>query len=744
VTCLTACAYFNLLVDANLRIGCLIETSHSPGARPRGKHIYLSDWPKRRRSIPDNGNKGVAAETSRTGVSRSFHSAASRPFRVEASYLSRVGNRIGEFRADSSTSTHSRGDRNLSKLDSRCGISRSICLETPYVITTRRQFVQSLPAFAVVLLAIGTGYVGHADDSSAGGQAERSWHSQSLTTETVTGPNGAVTTHAALLANEKWGIGAPKRVEQVTDGVYAMRGWGLGSCFAVEAPEGWIIIDTGDYTRAAEEMRAMLEQKLGHQVKVAAILLTHWHYGDGIGAWLDEGAEVWGHEYLDRNRNTSRGISVLSGIYQARASAQFGVFHPQSGPDAFPNMLGFPPEKLTAESSYQAPTKLFPHGRVVDVVVAGEPVQVAPARSDTSDSVGFYFPRKRMIAINFMVPGGVFNVYTLRGGPYRNPSVFIEDARWIESKNAEILLDVHGPTVKSEDAVRDAVQRAVDQVQLIHDQTLRQISHGRDGRQAAEEVYIPHHLRGDWENYGQVESHVRQVYNGTLGWFGGDVYDINPLSGNEEAARTVQLMGGPAAVQKAAASANEQGGLANWRWTLKLTSLLLELDPADAQARTLRADAARQLGQRTSSANARGFYLTEALQSEGGMQFKGQPLTIDAIRRFLGTPTAQALVAATVDENLQFVRYLVDPRKAEGLRQTFTLAIEGEPQVRRIELRNGVLVITDADAAAPDARRTHAAGARRLCARHAPAVRGCVEPNRPRARSQPPDASRRG
>jgi alkyl sulfatase BDS1-like metallo-beta-lactamase superfamily hydrolase len=154
-------------------------------------------------------------------------------------------------------------------------------------------------------------------------------------------------------------------------------------------------------------------------------------------------------------------------------------------------------------------------------------------------------------------------------------------------------------------------------------------------------------------------------------------------------------------VQKAAASANAQGGLANWRWTLKLTSLLLELDPAHAEARKLRAAAARQLGQRTSSANARGWYLTEALQIEGGMQFKGQPLTVDAIRRFLGTPTAQGLVAASVDENLQFVRYLVDPRKAEGQRQTFTLAVEGDTRIRRLELRNSVLVITDAAAAAP-------------------------------------------
>jgi alkyl sulfatase BDS1-like metallo-beta-lactamase superfamily hydrolase len=161
------------------------------------------------------------------------------------------------------------------------------------------------------------------------------------------------------------------------------------------------------------------------------------------------------------------------------------------------------------------------------------------------------------------------------------------------------------------------------------------------------------------------------------------------------------MMGGSSAVRKAAAEVAKKGGLANWRWSLKLTSLLLQLDPADAEARKVRAAAARQIGQRTSSANARGWYLTEALQIEGGMQFKGQPLTVDAIRRFLGTPTAQALVAASVDENLQFVRYLVDPRKAEGLRQTSTLAVEGDSRIRRLELRNGVLVITDADAAAP-------------------------------------------
>jgi glyoxylase-like metal-dependent hydrolase (beta-lactamase superfamily II) len=256
--------------------------------------------------------------------------------------------------------------------------------------------------------------------------SESTWHSPSLTMETVTASNGAVTTRTQLEANSLFGITDTKVAEKVTDGVYAFRGWGIGNCFAVEAPDGWIIIDTGDSTRAAAEMREMLEQAVGKKTKVAAILLTHWHYGHGIGEWMEEGVEVWGHEHLDRNRNASKGVSVRSGFYQTRAIAQFAVFHPPQGPDAFPSMMRFFPEKLLAESSYQPPTKLFQDGEILELVVAGEPVQVAPSRTDTGDSVAFYFPKRRMLVTNFLVPGTIFNIYTLRGGPFRNPNIHLD------------------------------------------------------------------------------------------------------------------------------------------------------------------------------------------------------------------------------------------------------------------------------------------------------------------------------
>jgi alkyl sulfatase BDS1-like metallo-beta-lactamase superfamily hydrolase len=238
-------------------------------------------------------------------------------------------------------------------------------------------------------------------------------------------------------------------------------------------------------------------------------------------------------------------------------------------------------------------------------------------------------------------------------------------------------------------------------VQLIHDQTLRLIAKGMGPRQAAESIYMPRHLRDGREAYGQVESHVRQVWNGTVGWFDGDVYEINPLSVGEEASRTIEMMGGRDAVRAAAARAAQEGGLSNWRWSLKLTSLLLQIDPADAQAREARAKSARALGQRTTSANARGFYLTEALQIEGQLKVDGQPMTLDSIRMFVGTPSAKQLSSASLDENLQFIRYIVDPRSSEGRRFQFTIAFRDEPAIHRVELRNGVLVVEGVSAKDP-------------------------------------------
>ena len=81
---------------------------------------------------------------------------------------------------------------------------------------------------AVAVLALGTFPVARADEpvsKDRAAAAETSWHSPSLTMETVTGPNGVITTRVALGANAQMGVPDEKGAEEVAPGVYALRGW---------------------------------------------------------------------------------------------------------------------------------------------------------------------------------------------------------------------------------------------------------------------------------------------------------------------------------------------------------------------------------------------------------------------------------------------------------------------------------------------------------------------------------------
>jgi alkyl sulfatase BDS1-like metallo-beta-lactamase superfamily hydrolase len=527
------------------------------------------------------------------------------------------------------------------------------------------------------------------------GAESTSFASKSLLNQTVTAPNGAVTVQDALNVNKLLGA-HEKVVDEITKGVYHIRGWGIAHTIAIDAPEGWIIVDTGDSTKTAADMRKRLEEKVGRKINVAAVLYTHSHYTDGTDAWLDEGAEIWGHEHLDKYKRADTGVGILGGNFQTRAITQFGVLHPTEGPDAFPNKLGFGPEKVAGERSYRGPTQTFKDGEILNLTIAGEPVEVAPNRTDVHDSVGFYFPDRKALVTNAVGISFIFNLYSLRGDMYRNPIDYVEAHDWALSKDAEVLADIHGPGIKGKEAVREALERASDQIQLIHDQTFRMIALGMDARRAAEHVYMPVHLRDGFEVYGQVESHVKQVYNGRLGWMGNDVYDINPLSVNEETRRMVQMMGGTEKVASAARDAVEEGGFPNWSWALKLTSLLLEIDEQDLEARKIRGEAARALGQRTTSANARGWYITEALAMENTLRFGDKPVTLGMVRAGLGTPNVETVMSAPLEDSFQYVRYLVDPRKAEDARLAFTVSVKGAEKPTRIELRNGVIIISQA------------------------------------------------
>ncbi len=133
-----------------------------------------------------------------------------------------------------------------------------------------------------------------------------------------------------------------------------------------------------------------------------------------------------------------------------------------------------------------------------------------------------------------------------------------------------------------------------------------------------------------------------------------------------------------------------------WQWSLYLTSQLLQLNNNNAEAKTVRAEAARALGQRTTSANARGFYISEALLHEGKIRLGEHTVSnYQQLSQVTGAVTPKKLAASPLNDNVQYLRFMVDPRLAEGKRAEFNVSFTDEKVSYAIALRNGIVAITN-------------------------------------------------
>lgn len=524
--------------------------------------------------------------------------------------------------------------------------------------------------------------------------ADISQYNLSLQDKTTVAYNGAVTHPDAANVDKAFQINE-KSVTQIADGIYRIAGWGISNSVAVEGPDGWVIVDAGDNLEAAQEQRQMLEGRVG-KIKVAAVVYTHSHYIWGARAWQDIGTQFYAHEKLEENMRADQGVGPLHGAFMARAVAQFGLLHPPQGPDAFPNHLGFGLGKLTNTKAFVSPTVTFEDEVIEQHTIGGLAVEVLPSKTDTEESVAYYFPEKKLLVSNALNFDIIFNLYTLRGSWYRNPMDFVEAADMALARDIEYNVDIHGAAQIGKEQVIAGLQQGRDQMQLIHDQTYRAIGQGMDAQAAAEWVYMPTALRASKETYGQVESHVKQVYSGRIGWMGWDVYDINPLPKASSNGRIIEAMGGFDTVLAAAQAANAKHTLEDWQWALYLTSELLEADANHAEAKAVRAEAARALGQRTASANARGWYITEALLHEDKLALGGHTIShLQQLSQTLGAVTPATLAASPLSDNVEYLRYLVDSRIAEGKQAAFNARFSEEGLEYAIELRNGIIAITD-------------------------------------------------
>ncbi|WP_220813778.1 alkyl/aryl-sulfatase [Pseudomonas paralcaligenes] len=493
-----------------------------------------------------------------------------------------------------------------------------------------------------------------------------------------------------------------EKVYPIADNVWSAVGWNLANSVMIEAPEGLIIVDTGE---SAEQSRKVLAEfrKISDK-PIKAIVYTHFHpdHINGVKGFVSEEqvksgeVQIYAQESLLDNV-VAQG-ALVGPILSMRSGYSFGAALPDSDKQQMNAGLG--PLAHEGASTFIAPTITFKDK--LDTTIAGLPVQFLHVPSEAPDEIVLYLPDNRVLISAEVTQGPTLpNIHTLRGTKFRDPVVWVDSLDKLRAFQADYMVPLHGQPVSGKDKVEEVLRMTRDAIAYIHDQTVRWMNKGLTPDELVEKVQLPPHLAGYTpylrEYYGTVKHSVRQIYQGYLGWFQGDPVDLDPIPPKDKAERLIALMGGREKVLLAAGEAYLKG---DYQWAAELSGYAIRVDHGDKLARDIKARSFRKLGYASMNINWRNWYLMSAMELEGKLD--------DGGAEELGRRVRSAFLSSDMLKNLPARIFLqnwvtrIDPEKSADVELTLGFAFPDIGEEWSLDVRRGVAQLRrgiDADTA---------------------------------------------
>ena len=507
--------------------------------------------------------------------------------------------------------------------------------------------------------------------------------------ELTTGDRGEIA-NARLVAHGKQ---LERKLHKVTDRIYCQLGSSLGNSTMILGDTGMIVVDTGD---CVEQSREQLEDfRTVTDKPASALVYTHNHYALGSRTYVPAGDDdklpIYAHK--DLLKVMARTVGDLAPFLTRRVAMQFGFFLPADGADAMPNQgLGkvfFELDRYKPTAGFVRPNRHMDDGQ--EEVIDGVRFQFWDAPSDTDDTVLIWLPEHKTVINNIAWPT-MFNIYTLRGEMFRNPLRLLPALDRILALEPEHLVGVHGVPISGKEAVRQAVTEYRDCIQFIYDQVCRGINRGLSPDELVAFVKLPPALENGRLNgqfYGELPFYVRQVYTGLVGWFGKDTVELHALPRAEVHGRWAALAGG---AQKVLAEAQAALARREFSWAAELATAALDAGADKVAAGKVKAEALRSMGQVTTAANTRSWFLTQARELEGLVDTSKMPV------RFVNATTVAQLPPGTY---VNALRFRLDPSLSKAGSRQLHLTI-GQSSFALV-LRNGVVTVAAGAPAKSDA-----------------------------------------
>ncbi|MDA1098014.1 MAG: MBL fold metallo-hydrolase [Proteobacteria bacterium] len=485
---------------------------------------------------------------------------------------------------------------------------------------------------------------------------------------------------------------------KVCDRVYQLRGLDLANMTIVEGERGLIVIDP---MTTAEVARAGLDLYYAHRPEkpVLCVIYSHSHvdhYGGVMGVTSADAVAAGKVAVIapDRFMEELSGENVLAGnAMMRRAQFQFGGLLAKGARGQVDAGLG----KVTARGRVTliAPTRVIVAATEAHTIDGVEMVfQLAPD-SEAPAEMHMFLPQFGVLNMAENTTRHLHNFIPLRGAVVRDPRIWsrhISDAMALFGGQTEILIGQHHWPTWGRADVLGYLEKQRDLYKYIHDQSVRLMNHGLTAAEIAEVLVLPPGLDREWTvrgYYGSVSHNAKAVYQRYLSWYDANPANLNPLPRRETGRKTVEYMGGAAALLQRARLDFAAG---EYRWVAQVLSHLVFAEPDNLAGRALLADSFEQLGYQAESATWRNAYLYGAQELRHG-------LARLPARRML---SPEMMTALTADALFDFMAVRLDMAKAGGLRWKINWRLTDSDQQIVLNLQNCTLTQVSGQVA-PDA-----------------------------------------
>ncbi len=319
-------------------------------------------------------------------------------------------------------------------------------------------------------------------------------------------------------------------------------------------------------------------------------------------------------------------------------------------------------------------------------IVSGLHLRLVHIPGESPDQMGVWIPDKKAFLCGDDLYRTFPNLYAVRGTPSRNALEWVSSLDKMRALSPEYLIPSHTQPLIGKEFIYETLTVYRDAIQFVHDQTVRYLNKGYFPNDIAPKVKLPKKLSSNpflYELYGTVQWSVKAVFSHYMGWFSGDVVELNSLTSVERAQRMVKLVGSAHSLVRSARVALDED---DYQWALELASHVLVLHPDHDDASVVRLQAIKKLAASETSPNGRNYYLTVALEDYGLLQ-----------NRISNNIKRVAIESITVKQLWIGMKSRMMPEVCDTIEKTTIFNFTDIEEVYSLHMRNGILDVMEGE-----------------------------------------------